>query len=79
MACTAALGPFQPIIVSFLSSSSSVALKNFSSSWRIGFERSLTSFSACSECESLGTANRRSLRSVLPLVFCSIWRMRCGK
>ena len=32
MACTAALGPFQPIILSFLASSSSVAMKNFSSS-----------------------------------------------
>ena len=32
MACTAALGPFQPMMLSFLSSSSSVALKNFSSS-----------------------------------------------
>jgi hypothetical protein len=41
MACTAALDPFQPIIVSFLSSSSSVAIKNFSSSSRIGFGRSL--------------------------------------
>ena len=71
MARTAALGPFQPMILSFLFSSSSVALKNFSTSWRIGFERSLTSFRACSECESRG-ANRLSLRSVLPLLFCSI-------
>ena len=40
-----------------------------------GRERSRTSFKACSECESLGTANKRSLRSVLPLLFCSILRM----
>jgi hypothetical protein len=59
MACTAALGPLQPMILSFLSSSSSVALKNFSSSCRIDFERSLP-LRACSECESLGAANRRS-------------------
>ena len=32
IACSATLGPFQPIILSFLSSSSSVAIKNFSSS-----------------------------------------------
>jgi len=63
MACTAALGPFQSIMLSFLSSSSSVAIKNFSSSSRIGFVRSLTSFKARSECERRGTANRRSLRS----------------
>ena len=32
MACTAAFGPFQPRIFNFLASSSSVAMKNFSSS-----------------------------------------------
>ena len=32
IACSATLGPFQPSILSFLSSSSSVAIKNFSSS-----------------------------------------------
>ena len=64
-------GNFQDV-TSFLSSSSSVALKNFSSSCCMGFERSRTCFRACSECESLGTANRRSLRSVFPLLFCSI-------
>jgi hypothetical protein len=36
----ATFGPFQPMISSFLSSSSSVAMKNFSSSCRVGLERS---------------------------------------
>ena len=38
MACTATLGPFQPTNFSFLSSSSSVAMKNFSNSSSTGWE-----------------------------------------
>src|ERR1700719_338764 len=75
IAFIAILGPFQPMISSFLSSSSSVAMKNFSSSCRIGFDRSRTSRRPCSECDRRGTANRRSFLSALPLLFCSICRM----
>jgi len=67
VAFTAAFAPFQPMTLSFLSSSSSVAMKNFSSSSRIGFVRSSMSFKARSECERRGTANRRSFRSALLL------------
>ena len=66
IAFIAILGPFQPIMSNFLSSSSSVAMKNFSSSSRIGFDRSRISRRPCSACERRGTANKRSFRSALP-------------
>jgi hypothetical protein len=72
IAFIAILGPFQPMMSNFLSSSSSVAMKNFSSSSRIGFEMSPTSRKPCSERERRGIANSRSFRSVFPLLFCSI-------
>jgi hypothetical protein len=72
MACTATLNPFQPMISSFLSSSSSVAMKNFSNPFRIGLVRSRTSSKACSKCERRGTASKRSFRSELFLLFRSI-------
>jgi hypothetical protein len=65
-AFNAILGPFHPMICSFFSSSSSVAMKNFSSSCCIGLERSWTSLRPSSECERRGTANKRSLRSAFP-------------
>ena len=69
------LGALPAEIFNFLSSSSSVAMKNFSSSSCIGLVRSRTSSKARSECERRGTANRRSFRSDLLLLFCSIWRI----
>ena len=57
------------MISSFLFSNSSVAMKISRSSSRIAFERSRTLRSPCSECERRGTANRRSFRSILPLLF----------
>jgi hypothetical protein len=63
IAFIAILGPFHPMICNFLSSSSSVAMKNFSSSSRIGFEMSRISPRPFSACDRRGTANRRSFRS----------------
>jgi hypothetical protein len=60
---------FQPMICRCFSSNSSVAMKNFSNSCLMAFERLRTSFNPFSSWESRGTAKSLSLRTVLPLFF----------
>jgi hypothetical protein len=72
MGCTAALGPLQPIYRASFPQAPLVAIKNFSSYSWIGFVRSRTPSKACSKGERRGTANKRSFRSELFLLFRSI-------